>query len=281
MNYDHLYHAGNHADVLKHLALIALIKALSQKPTPWCYIDTHAGGGIYDLSQLSRLTTPEYKSGVRQLILSTDEKPALCTEYLQLVNSVNADEHLRFYPGSTYFVRQLAREQDRLIACELKHSAYESLKHTFARDKKVAVHYEDGYLGLKAFVPPKEKRGLVLIDPPYEQEDDWKQVIVSLKHALSRWQTGHYLVWYPIKERSHVMGWLRKLRSNIDNEILIMEMCPYEASSDYLHGSGLALINPVWKFDDQFRSVLNWVWNTLSVKKQGYCRLLSIDSVLK
>lgn len=281
MNYDHLYHAGNHADVLKHLALITLIKLLSKKPTPWCYLDTHAGNGLYDLSALSRIATPEYKQGVQLLLANQNELPALCQYYLAMITNVQVSQRFRYYPGSPYFVKQLARADDRLIACELRTTSYNALKETFANDRQVAIHQMDGYLGLKAFIPPKEKRGLVLIDPPYEREEDWKQIITSVKNALNHWQSGHYLIWYPIKNKPHVTGWLRKLRANIENDILIIEMCPHAATGDQLQGSGLALINPVWQFSDQFEEVLAALWETLSINKQGYFRLQAIDLVLK
>lgn len=281
MNYDHLYHAGNHADVLKHLTLIALIQALSQKETPWCYLDTHAGAGLYDVARLKHGASSEQASGVQRLAASHDKRPTLCDEYLSMIAKVNEGSRLRFYPGSVHFVRQLAREKDRLIACELNHTVYTQLKKTFPHDAKVAIHHLDGYSGLKAFIPPKEKRGLVLIDPPYEEENDWKQVLASLELALGHWQSGHYLIWYPIKDKAHVMGWLRKLRARTEKEVLIIEMCPYLATGDQLHGSGLALINPVWKFSEQFEPVLAWLWHALSPKHQGYYRLLSLDSVLK
>lgn len=281
MNYDHLYHAGNHADVLKHLVLLAFIHALSQKPTPWCYLDTHAGRGIYDLSLLKNQVAPEYAQGIQLLTAATSDKPALCDEYLSWVQKVNPQGGLRYYPGSTYFVRQLARAKDRLIACELHYSTYDALKKFFAHDKQVAVHHVDGYNGLKAFTPPKEKRGLVLIDPPYEEVGDWRAIITALTQAVSHWQSGHYLIWYPLKDKAHVMGWLRKIRANIKNEILITELCPNEVVGDSLYGSGMVIINPYWKFNDQFEPVLAWLWNALSINKKGYFRITSLDSVVK
>src|SRR5689334_6512936 len=131
MNYDHLYHAGNHADVLKHLALITLIKLLSKKSTPWCYLDTHAGNGLYDFSSLPKIATPEYKQGIQLLLSKQNDMPASCHDYLSMVANVQVSQRFRFYPGSTYFVKQLAREQDRLIACELKTVSYNALKETF------------------------------------------------------------------------------------------------------------------------------------------------------
>jgi len=281
MNYDHLYHAGNHADVLKHLVLLAFIQSLSKKPTAWCYLDTHAGCGVYDFSYLKQHIAPEYKQGVALFKTQhQDHPPPLINDYLALIQQVNPSHVLQYYPGSTYLVRQLARANDKIIACELQYESYQALKNTFKGDKQVAVHHLDGYHGLKAFVPPKEKRGLVLIDPPYET-DDWRQTIASLTLALSYWQGGHYLLWYPIKNRPHVLGWLRKLRANIKNEIEIIELCPQEETSDILYGSGVVAINPYWTFREQFMPVLAWIWNVLSINKKGYFRMVSIDSMVK
>jgi len=281
MNYDHVYHAGNHADVLKHLVVLCFAEALTQKPTPWCYLDTHAGCGIYDFSHMKKQEAPEYHHGVQLLRAMSGNKPALCDKYLSIVASVNKTNTLRYYPGSTYFVRQVARQHDRLIACEWQEAAYLELKTTFHRDANVAIHHMDGYLGLKAFLPPKEKRGFVLIDPPYEADTDWQQTITTLERALTHWRSGQYLLWYPLKNRSHIMGWLRKLQASLQNDILIIELCPFEAAGNQLYGSGMVIINPFWKFKEQFMGVLDYVWQALSVNKKGYFRLLSLDSVVK
>ena len=189
MNYKHSYHAGNFADVVKHVCLTALIKALSQKDTPFCCIDTHAGAGLYDLTSKEMSKTKEYVNGIEKVI-QQNNPPPIVKAYLDCVHQINnrysGDKYgsMQYYPGSPLIARQLIRPHDRIIACELQPDEYQALKNTLGGDKQVAIHHSDGFLGLKAFLPPQERRGLILIDPPYENPDEFDPHCPQLTGSL-------------------------------------------------------------------------------------------------
>ncbi len=274
MNYLHSYHAGNFCDVVKHICLIGLIESLSRKQTPFCYIDTHAGTGIYDLFSEFSAKTKEYESGIEKII-QHDKPPELVRKYLQLVHIINNRltgskmSSLRYYPGSPMIARELIRPHDRIIACELHPNEYQSLKNNFLGDSQSAIHHMDGFLGLKAFLPPKERRGIVLIDPPYEDPDEFSHIARQLPMALRRFETGTYAVWYPIKEQSHVDKFYSALKKNISNQVFAMELTIYPDIPQHLNGCGIAVINPPWQFDETMKTTLKWVWNALSINGQG------------
>lgn len=274
MNYRHSYHAGSFTDVVKHVILTALMASLSRKETPFCYIDTHAGIGYYDLFSEFAEKTKEYTTGIEKII-QQDNPPPLVQRYLDCVHKINNHltesnfSSLRYYPGSPMIARYLARPHDRLVACELQPQEYQTLKTTFAGDKQVAVHHMDGFLGLKAFLPPKERRGLVLIDPPYENPDEFTRIAHSLPTALKRWETGLYAIWYPIKERIQVERFYRVLKENISQPILVIELTTYPDLPSHLNGCGLAIINPPWQFDETIEEILPWLWKALTINNQG------------
>lgn len=274
MNYLHSYHAGNFCDVVKHICMIGLIESLQRKPSPFCYIDTHAGAGCYDLFSELPAKTKEFENGI-QKIIRADHPPALVKKYLDIIHAINNKlsgskiSSLRYYPGSPLIARQLLRPSDRLIACELHPKEYESLHSLFAGDRQAAIHHTDGYLGLKAFLPPKERRGLILIDPPYEDPDEFAHIARTLPAALKRFETGIYAVWYPIKEQSHVEKLYKSVKKNIANEIFVIELTIYPDIPQHLNGTGLAIINPPWQFDETIKKNLFWVWNALSINSQG------------
>lgn len=274
MNYLHSYHAGNFCDVVKHICLIGLIESLSRKQTPFCYIDTHAGTGIYDLFSEFSAKTKEYENGIEKIIRH-DKPPELVKKYLQLVHIINNRltgskmSSLRYYPGSPMIARELIRPHDRIIACELHPNEYQSLKNNFLGDNQTAIHHMDGFLGLKAFLPPKERRGIVLIDPPYEDPDEFSHIARQLPMALRRFETGTYAVWYPIKEQSHVDKFYSALKKNVSNQVFAMELTIYPDIPQHLNGCGIAIINPPWQFDETMKTTLKWVWNALSINGQG------------
>lgn len=276
MNYRHVYHAGNFADVFKHIILTALISAMMRKDNSFCYLDTHAGTGYYDLFSESAEKTKEYMGGIEKII-AHEKPPALVTRYLNCVHQINNQlqgskqqyASLRYYPGSPMIVRQLIRPHDRIIACELHPEEYQSLKTTFAGDKQVAVHHTDGFNGLKAFLPPQERRGLVLIDPPYENPDEFTRIAHTLPLALKRWQTGVYAIWYPIKEKSAVKRFYDALTQHIKDPIFTIELTIYPDIPNHLNGSGLIVINPPWQFDVSIQEILPWLWKALTINDQG------------
>jgi 23S rRNA (adenine2030-N6)-methyltransferase len=276
VNYRHAYHAGSFTDVVKHIVLIALVLELFRKEAPICYIDTHAGMGQYDLFSESAQKTREYETGIEKLIQQSASKPPpLVQRFLDLVhqfnNRLSAAKYasLRYYPGSPMLARLLARAHDRVVACELQPEAYQALKNTFAGDKKVAVHHMDGFLGLKAFLPPQERRGLVLIDPPYEGPDELTHIIRALAIALKRWNTGIYAIWFPIKEKAAVHRFYNTLKKSLSRPIYIVELTIYPEIPNHLNGCGIAIVNPPWQLDQAIQAVLPWIWKALTINGQG------------
>ena len=277
MNYRHTYHAGNFADVVKHIVLTALINNLTRKDTPFCYIDTHAGIGYYDLMSTFADKTKEYTGGIEKVI-QAENPPALVKRYLDCVHLINNKlsgakyAALQYYPGSPMIARSLMRANDRIVACELHPEDYQSLRNAFLGDKQVAVHHTDGFLGLKAFLPPPLRRGLVLIDPPYENPDEFTRLVRSLPIALKRWETGIYAIWYPIKDQIQVSKFYRTLKETIHQPIYTIELTIYPDIPNHLNGCGMAIINPPWQFDETMKEILPWVWKALTINGQGQFR---------
>ncbi|MDC8012173.1 23S rRNA (adenine(2030)-N(6))-methyltransferase RlmJ [Tahibacter soli] len=260
MNYRHAYHAGNFADVLKHSVLVGLIEALKQKATPFCYIDTHAGSGRYDLRGEEALKTGEHADGVLRLLEAT-RLPAALHVYLNLVRALNAHRpahDLSVYPGSPLIASLLMRENDRAQLCELQPDECARLRELFRGDARVAVHERDGYAALKAMLPPKEKRGLVLIDPPFEAQDSEFRVIeAALAAARTRWPNGVYAIWYPIKLRQHLQPFYRWLKTSGFTKVLAAELLLHPDNSALrLNGTGMVVVNAPWKFDQQLEELL-------------------------
>lgn len=275
MNYRHGYHAGSFTDTFKHAVLVSLIQSLSQKDGAICYLDTHAGAGHYDLFAEAAQKSLEFETGITKLFHETNP-PELLIPYLNCIQKINARfsglalSSLRYYPGSPSIIRYFLRSQDRMILTELHPQEYTALKKEFARTKQASVHLLDGYQGLKAFLPPKERRGLILIDPPYERPHELTELTALLSMALKRFATGVYAIWYPIKDRIEIERFHQSLKENIQKPILIAELSIYpENSPVHLNGSGMAIINPPWQLDEQLLVYLPWLWKQLSVHNQG------------
>lgn len=271
MNYRHSFHAGNFADIFKHIILVLLIQALLRKEKSFCYMDTHAGVGLYDLNSEASQKTLEYQNGI-QLIQQAPHPPPAVKTFLNIVKEINQRENsnqLRFYPGSPRIARALLTPNDRMILSELHPVDSQELKKEFFKDPQVAVHQLTGYQSLKAFLPPTERRGLVLIDPPFEKIDEFDQLYDGVMMALKRWSTGIYALWYPIKNRIAVDRFLRRLKISID-KILVTELAiSSEISTNSLKACGMAIINPPWQLEDELKQVISWLWQILSPDKQG------------
>jgi 23S rRNA (adenine2030-N6)-methyltransferase len=278
MNYGHSYHAGNFADVLKHYILVLLIKSLLRKENGFCFIDTHAGPGFYDLFAESAQKNKEYQLGIGKLF--TKNPHPNIKQYLAAVTRINSRlsqsqfSSLRYYPGSPMIVRHFLRPQDRMILSELLPSDYQRLKVNFARDTHVSTHLLDGYRGLKGFLPPKERRGLVLIDPPYERPNELQFIAGILPLALERFATGIFAVWYPIKDRPPIERFYRELKENIQKPMLAIELSIYSENSPlHLNGSGMLIINPPWQLEQEAKESLPGLWKNLSIQNQGQYRI--------
>lgn len=279
MNYRHAFHAGNHADVLKHIALLALIDTLKRKDTPFFVLDTHAGRGRYQLGGEESRKTNEADAGVMPLMAEAS-LPEVVERYLRAVQADNqavarpatpgqkptrptAGIQLNYYPGSPLLAAQALREQDRMACCELQPDEAEALKALFARDSRVRVHAGDGYAAIRAFLPPragetKIGRGLVLIDPPYESQDaEYPQIIHSVREAMARWPQAICMVWYPIKLRRSLQPFMRKAAALPAKSVLVAELQVRPDDSPLrLTGSGLLIVNAPWQFDQMLAPAL-------------------------
>jgi 23S rRNA (adenine2030-N6)-methyltransferase len=241
VNYRHAFHAGNFADCMKHALLVWLVRALARKPAGFCVLDTHAGAGRYDLAAGPATRTREAAHGILQLLQADD--PALA-DYLGLVRA------LGLYPGSPALVRALLRPQDRLVCCELHPEDAADLRRRFAGDPQVAVHRRDAWEALGALLPPAARRGLVLVDPPFEQPDEFAALAGGLRRAHARFGAGVLAAWYPIKHRAAVRAFHARLRDGGMRDVVAAELLLREPLDPArLNGCGLAVVNPPWGFE--------------------------------
>lgn len=274
MNYRHGFHAGNFADVQKHIILIAILDYLAQKESPFVVLDTHAGRGSYDLTTGQAERTREYAQGIGR-IWTANGAPPLTRRYLELVRQFlrerTGDDKLTAYPGSPRLARMLMRPQDRLIACDLHPEENALLKAEFRGDKQASVHARDGWEALGGLLPPKEKRGLVLIDPPYEaQEEELTLATTALKEALLKFPNGIFALWYPIKERVTINRFHQRLQQLELGDVLAAEICVWPDDGRlHLNGTGMLLVNPPWQLDKHLAQELPWLWKRLSQEGLG------------
>ncbi|TPI56601.1 MULTISPECIES: 23S rRNA (adenine(2030)-N(6))-methyltransferase RlmJ [unclassified Mesorhizobium] len=276
MNYRHAYHAGNFADVLKHVVLTRLLEYLKQKDKAFRVIDTHAGIGRYDLSSPEAQKTGEWQGGIGRLVDAAPEAQAamLLAPYLDAVRACNADGQLKKYPGSPLVARHLLRKQDRLSAIELHPKDVAKLKTEFAGDFQTRVIELDGWLALGAHLPPKEKRGLVLIDPPFEEEGEFGRLVDGLAKAHKRWPGGIYALWYPIKDRKAVIGFRKALKETGVPKLLDIEFEIRPASqAPSLDGSGLVVANPPFTLEGELRILLPALHKLLVLEKPAHWTL--------
>jgi 23S rRNA (adenine2030-N6)-methyltransferase len=261
MNYRHGFHAGNFADVLKHLALCELLRLLAGKGKKLFVLDTHAGAGGYDLGGVLSGRTREAEAGVARLLAAPRPgMPAAVARYLAAVlaydRKFGASVTLRHYPGSPRLIRAGLRAGDRFVACELHSQEASLLKREFAGDRTVDVREEDGYHALKALLPPVERRGLVLIDPPFEAPDEFERLARALRQGLRRFATGCYAVWYPVKDEGAAKAFVQAFASL---KVLLLELRVPVSAPGKLAACGFLVINPPWKFDEAMGEALPWI----------------------
>jgi 23S rRNA (adenine2030-N6)-methyltransferase len=262
MNYRHAFHAGNFADVLKHAVLARILVHLGEKAAPFRVIDTHAGAGLYDLTAEPATRTGEWRDGIGRLVEADlpEEVRALLAPYLAAVRAANPGGGLRRYPGSPLIALGLMRPQDRLVACELEAGAAAALAALLRRDTRARAVEIDGWLALNAYVPPKERRGVVLIDPPYEEKHEFAHVADALAAAQRKWATGIFLLWYPIKERAgpdRLAAALRRAATaQVAPKILRAELEWEPDASGRLSGAGLIIVNPPWRLAEEMEQRL-------------------------
>jgi len=253
LSYRHAFHAGNHADVLKHAVLALLLQALGRKDKPYVCIDTHAGAGRYDLDDARAQQTGEAAAGIARWWTST---AAPLQPWLEVVRELNPDGRLRWYPGSPLLARRLLRDGDRLALLELHPTDHAALAQAFAGDPSVRVERADAHQKLKAWLPPPERRGLVFIDPPYELRGEEAQVVDLLVDSYRRWATGVYAIWYPILTRFAAQRFVERLAGTGIRRQLCIEYLPDGEESDAgLKGSGMLIVNPPYRLDAELNAL--------------------------
>ncbi|WP_273759486.1 23S rRNA (adenine(2030)-N(6))-methyltransferase RlmJ [Bartonella sp. ML70XJBT.G] len=259
MNYRHIYHAGNFADVFKHIIVTRIVEYLKRKEKAFRVIDTHAGIGIYDLSSVQAYKTGEWREGVWRLLSAPipEDLKTLLSPWYNIIHLLNEGEkELLFYPGSPFIIRQLLRKQDRLTAIELHDEDYRILAKNFAGDYQTKILHLDGWLSLNAHLPPKEKRGFILVDPPFEKTGEFSRLIDGLIKAYRRFPGGIYALWYPVKYNKEIENFLYALYQTGIPKILQLEMRVRKSSiPPTMNGSGIILINPPYLLEEEMKKL--------------------------
>lgn len=267
MNYRHAYHAGNFADVLKHTVLASILDHLKGKDAAFRLIDSHSGIGVYDLDSIEAQKTGEWREGIGRVL---EAKPPaavakILAPYLDVVRQLNPEGPLTRYPGSPEIARQMARKQDRLTLVELHPEDHATLAKRYGGDFQVKTIELDAWLALKSFVPPKEKRGLVLIDPAFEDTDEYVHLASALFKAQRRWSNGIYAAWFPLKSQNTINHFYKMMVDTGIRNILRVELNVGRASTNGpMKSCGMLIINPPWKLEESLRTALPWLTKTMS-----------------
>jgi 23S rRNA (adenine2030-N6)-methyltransferase len=281
MNYRHAFHAGGFADVIKHIVLVRILLHLQEKPAPFRVIDTHAGAGLYELTSDEARRGGEWLTGIARLMQArfSEATATLVKPYLDVIRAFNPERDLKVYPGSPLIMRALLRPHDRLTACEIEPKARNRLVDGLRRDTQARVVDLDGWVALPAFVPPKERRGLVLIDPSYEHKDEFERLAEGFTQAFVKWPTGSYLLWYPVKSRRAA----DKLAQHVAEAVgagpspgkclrLEFSVAP-QAAGAALASAGLLIVNPPWTLLGELKSILPELQKPLGQGGAGRFRL--------
>lgn len=273
MNYRHAYHAGNFADVLKHAVLVWIVRYLQQKVAPLALIDTHAGAGLYDLTSAPAQKTLEAQDGILRLTDRADLPQAL-KPYIDLVRAVNGSAAITKYPGSASLMTAMARDTDRVVACELHPADAAALRETIGETSKRRIIAGDGYRTLLSLVPPPEKRGLVLVDPPFEQTEEFEHLARNFIAAHRKFPSGAYLLWFPIKDTGEVLRLKAELANAAIKRLTLMTLDV--ARGEGLGACGLIVCNAPFTFEHEWRPALEWLTPTLA---QGTGSAFRIDNL--
>jgi 23S rRNA (adenine2030-N6)-methyltransferase len=281
MNYRHAYHAGGFADVIKHIALVRILTYLHDKPAAFRVVDSHAGAGVYDLTGEEARRGGEWLTGIARLMQArfSESTAALLKPYLDIVRAFNPQRELAAYPGSPLIARALLRPQDRLVACEVEPKARKRLIDALRRDAQARVVDLDGWVALGAFVPPNERRGLVLIDPPFEHKDEFERLALGFAEAFAKWPTGIYLLWYPAKSRRATDSLAQNVAAVVDAAVgagkclrLEFSVAPQVADGG-LTSAGLLIVNPPWTLGSELKAILPELEKPLGQGGAGRFRL--------
>ncbi|AXF78546.1 23S rRNA (adenine(2030)-N(6))-methyltransferase RlmJ [Erwinia tracheiphila] len=272
-SYRHSFHAGNHADVLKHTVQSLIIDALNEKEKPYLYLDTHAGAGRYQLSGEHAERTGEYLDGIARIWQQAD-LPTELSSYLSCIKALNRGGKLRYYPGSPLIARHLLRAADKLSLTELHPSDYPLLRNEFLKDERARTERADGYLQLKSKLPPPSRRGFALIDPSYEIKSDYPAVVKGIQAGYKRFGTGIYALWYPVVLRQQIKRLFADLEATGIRRILQIELAVLPDSDHRgMTASGMVVINPPWKLEQQMKNVLPWLHKQLVPAGTGHTKV--------
>jgi 23S rRNA (adenine2030-N6)-methyltransferase len=275
MNYRHAFHAGNFADVLKHVVLTRILIHLAKKDAPFRVIDTHAGAALYNLAGPEAARSGEWRDGIaRVLDVDLGAATPLLEPYLSAVRGANGNGTLTCYPGSPALIASFLRANDRLIACELEPKAADALGRQMRGDARIKAIEIDGWTALTAYIPPKERRGLVLIDPPFEQPGEFDRLATALATAHRKWRDGIYVAWYPVKDARDAAAFARKVAGMAD--ALRIELNVADAGAEGLRGSGLMVVNPPWTLTAELKIVLPALAKALARGRPGRTLLQSL-----
>jgi 23S rRNA (adenine2030-N6)-methyltransferase len=276
MNYRHLYHAGNFADVFKHVVLVQILKALQRKDKGLAFLETHAGTGRYDLRAPEAQKSGEFREGIGRLWEGSPLEGF--DDYLNAVRAANPDGTLRYYPGSPGIARYLLRPQDRMYLAELFPDACAELQQEFSGDKRMRIRCADGYAALKGWLPPPERRGFVLIDPAYERPEEWERLGEALRFAAERWPQGTWAIWYPLKAGTPLNRFKSGLEKTGLRNLLSAELAIWPLDTPFrLNGCGVLIYNPPWRLDEELRPLLDALADRL---RQGPTSGARIDWVV-
>jgi len=262
LSYQHTYHAGNHADVFKHIMLSAVFAGMQHKEKGIMLLDGFAGRGVYDLSSEHAKKTHEMNSGIAAVWPMKPKLPDPVQRWQQLIQSYNTHDALRYYPGSTALLAFMKRPQDRLLACDLHPQEFTALRQNFPSQRGFSLHKKDAYEALRAFLPPKEKRGLVFLDPSFEDKSEYQRIANAVIQAYAHFRAGVFVIWYPLLPAQHELEMLHTFQDSGIRKILRIE-----ASGDFpsmqMQGSGLLIINPPWHAEQTMQQTLPWLKETL------------------
>ena len=273
LSYRHSFHAGNFADVLKHLILIKILAHLSKKDKPFCCIDTHAGPGDYILTGDFALKNREFENGIGKL-WQRDDLPDGLADYVNLIKKFNGTDQLRLYPGSPLIIKEFLRNRDRLFLYELHSTEIKLLSTAVDRDRRIKAFHADGLTSAMGLLPPKEHRGLVLIDPSYEVKSDYKQVVESLINMHKRFATGIYALWYPVVDRLRSRQLEKAIKTSGIKNVQSFELGILTDTDDYgMTASGMIVVNPPWTLAANMKRILPWLAQVLGIEGAGSYRI--------
>ena len=270
LSYRHAFHAGNFADVLKHSVLTLVLDYMTRKEKGFHYIDSHSGAGMYQIADEFAQKTGEYKDGIER-ILKDESAPEALQPYLSLINSLNANGELELYPGSPGIAKAFMRRQDSTHLFELHPTDIQHLEDFCYRWKKVFVKQSDGYQGVLGLLPPPSRRGVVLIDPPYELKNDYVKAVKTIIKAYNKFATGTYILWYPVVKRHFVEEMEQSFTQSEVKNLLQVEFCLENDSDEYgMTGTGLFIVNPPWQLTKQLEQIMPYLKAALGNKQSDY-----------